>query len=72
MLINTRFNEKDLASLRKAGEILKLNPKAYGYNADVIKKSIQFVVEFNHLVMEKFLQDYPPLIRKLVIESQRG
>lgn len=64
-----RFNEEELKEFDKAREILKIPSGLWGEDAEIIKKSIRFVIEFSHLFWEKFLNDYPPLAREIIKEK---
>lgn len=64
--ITVRFNKEEETDKLMAREVLGIPKGVYGEDAQIIKKSIKFVVNFHHLIWSKFLNDYTPSMREYI------
>lgn len=65
-VVTIRLNKVEQEQLNRAGLFLGVGKDRYGFTSEVIKKSIDFVNEFNIVVWEKFKNDYPHLTREFI------
>jgi len=70
--VNLRNSKELQILLHKAREILKIHHDKYGADPETVRKSLKFVIEFNDLFWEKFLNDYPPLAREIIKERLKS
>jgi len=64
--VNLRNTQELQDDLHKVRDILGIDQKLYGCDPEAVRKSLKFVIEFNGLVWNKFLNDYPPTIREVI------
>lgn len=64
--INIRNSEDLQILLHEAREILDIPHDRFGADPETIRESLKFVKEFNWLAWEKFVNDYPPMLRELI------
>jgi len=68
---SVRLNEKEKEKLKRAGEILQIDEKIYGFPSKVIKESLEFVVDFNKLILQRYRETYSHKFRELIFKAEK-
>lgn len=63
---NIRFNKKQLEEIEQARKILGIPKGLHGEIPKILRESVKFVIDFNHLVMDDFYTRYSPTMREFI------
>lgn len=57
-VVSIRINKKEQEDLNRAGEILGVDKRRFGFQSEVIKNSILFVIENHQMTYERFKNNF--------------